>query len=225
MTVVTILRELGSGGGEIGRQAAHNLGYDYVDKDVIEGIFRQYGLTKFDQIYNNMPSFLDMINYSNLLIVSMLNEIIEAVAQRGNAVLLIRGGFAILDGCADVLNVRIHAPVSVRAPRVMTREQLPDLWHAEQQITEDDKLRRKFLQMFYDKRWEDQTQFDLVLDTGALTLEAATAQLVAATQALATKPIVAGATTTAKFKVDPVLADAVAKVLAHPLPALHHAAS
>ena len=84
MAVVTILRELGSGGGEVGRQAAHHLGYDYVDKDVIEGIFRQYGLTKFEDLYNTMPSFLDMINYSNLLIVSMLNEIIEAVAQRGD---------------------------------------------------------------------------------------------------------------------------------------------
>ncbi len=220
MTVVTILRELGSGGGVIGRQAAQALGYEYVDKEVIEGIFRKYGLTKFDQIYNTMPSFLDMINYSNLLIVSMLNEIIEAVAQRGNVVLLIRGGFAILGGCADVLNVRIHAPVSIRAPRLLAREQLPDLWHAEEQIAEDDKLRQKFLQMFYDKRWEDQTHFDLVLDTGALTLEAATAQLVAAVQALATRPVAADAPTTASFKVDPVLADAVAQVLAHPLPAL-----
>ena len=220
MAVVTILRELGSGGGAIGRQAAQSLGYDFVDKDVIEGIFRQYGLTKFEDMYNTMPSFLDMINYSNLLIVSMLNEIIEAVAQRGNAVLLIRSGFAILGGCADVLNVRIHAPVSVRAPRIMGREQLADLWQAEQQITEDDKMRRKFLQMFYDKHWEDESQFDLVLDTGALTLEAATEQLVAAAQAVAARPLGAGATTTAKFKVDPVLADAVAKVLAYPLPAL-----
>jgi cytidylate kinase len=225
MTVVTILRELGSGGGAIGREAAQALGYDYVDKEVIEGIFRQYGLTKFDQVYNTLPSFLDMINYSNLLIVSMLNEIIEAVAQRGNAVLLIRGGFAILEGCADVLNVRIHAPISVRAPRLMTREHLSDLWHAEEQIAEDDKLRSKFLQTFYDRRWEDQTQFDLVLDTGALTLEAATAQLVAAAHALAAKPVAADATTTAKFKVDPVLADAVAKVLANPLPALPPAAA
>jgi cytidylate kinase len=220
MTVVTILRELGSGGGEIGRHAAHSLGYDYVDKEVIEGIFRQYGLTKFDQVYNTMPSFLDMINYSNLLIVSMLNEIIEAVAQRGKVVLLIRSGFAILGGCADVLNVRIHAPVSVRAPRLVGREQLADLWQAEQQIAEDDKLRRKFLQMFYDKHWDDAAQFDLVLDTGALTLETATEQLVTAAQAVAAKPLAAGAPTTAKFKVDSVLADAVAKVLANPLPAL-----
>lgn len=220
MTVVTILRELGSGGGEIGRRAAQTLGYDYVDKEVIEGIFRQYGLTKFDQVYNTMPSFLDMINYSNLLIVSMLNEIIEAVAQRGKVVLLIRSGFAILGGCADVLNVRIHAPVSVRAPRIVAREQIADLWQAEQQIAEDDKLRRKFLQMFYDKHWDDAAQFDLVLDTGALTLDAATEQLVTAAQAVAAKPLAAGAPTTAKFKVDPVLADAVAKVLANPLPAL-----
>lgn len=220
MAVVTILRELGSGGGEIGKRAAQSLGYDYVDKDVIEGIFRQYGLTKFDHVYNSMPSFLDMINYSNLLIVSMLNEIIEAVAQRGNAVLLIRSGFAILQGCADVINVRIHAPVSVRAPRLMAREHLADLWQAEQQIAEDDKMRSKFIHMFYDKRWEDRAQYDLVLDTGTVTLESAAEQIVAAAKALSAKPIAAGATTTAQFKVDPVLAAAVANVLAYPLPSL-----
>ena len=68
--------------------------------------------------------------------------------------------------------------------------------------------------------WDDAAQFDLVLDTGALTLETATEQLVTAAQAVAAKPLAAGAPTTAKFKVDSVLADAVAKVLANPLPAL-----
>ena len=220
MAVVTILRELGSGGGAIGRQAAQSLGYDFVDKDVIEGIFRQYGLTKFDELYNTIPSFLDLINYSNLLIVSMLNEIMEAVAQRGNVVILGRGAFANLGECADVLDVHIHAPMPVRAQRVMEREQLPDLQEAEAHVAEDDKMRQRFLQMFYNKHWEDESQFDLVLDTGSLSLDEAVQRIVAATQALAAKPPAPGAPTTAKLTVDPVLAAAVAKVIAYPLPAL-----
>ena len=220
MAVVTILRELGSGGGEIGQQVARRLGYDFVDKQVIEGIFRQYGLTKFDDLYSTMPSWLDLINYTNLVTVAMLNEIMEAVAQRGNVVILWRSAFAVLGDYADVLNVRIHAPAPVRAERIMAREHLADLHQAEEHIAEDDKMRRKFVHMYYDKDWDAEAQFDLVLDTGAITLEAAAQQIAAAVQALATKKIGPEETTTTKFKVDPVLADAVAKVLAYPLPAL-----
>ena len=60
MAVITISRELGSGGAEIGQQVAKSLGYDYVDKRTIDGIFRQYGLTKFDDLYNSAPGILDL---------------------------------------------------------------------------------------------------------------------------------------------------------------------
>ncbi len=92
-----------------------------------DGIFRQYGLTKFDDLYNSAPSILDLINADNLLIVSMLNEILEALAKRGNVVILGRAGFAVLGEYADVLNVHIQAPFSERVQRVMAREGLTDL--------------------------------------------------------------------------------------------------
>ena len=81
-------------------------------------------------------------------------------------------------------------------------------------------MRRKFVHMYYDKNWDAEAQFDLVLDTGAITLEAAIQQIIAAVQTLAARKIGSAETTTAKFAVDPVLANAVAKVLAYPLPAL-----
>ena len=70
-----------------------------------------------------MPSWLDLISYTNLVTVAMLNEIMEAVAQRGNVVILGRSAFAVLGDCADVLDVRIHAPALGRAERIMARTQ------------------------------------------------------------------------------------------------------
>ena len=105
---------------------ATSLDYEFVDKQTTDAIFRQYGLTRFDELYNSVPSFLDLLNADNLLLVAMANEIIEAVAQRGNVVIVGRAGFAVLAGFADVLNVRIEAPFSERVQRVMEQEGLAD---------------------------------------------------------------------------------------------------
>src|SRR5262245_65428898 len=119
MAVITISRELGSGGVDIAQQVAKTLGYEFVDKRTTEGIFRQYGLTKFDDVYSSAPTFLDLLNADNLLLVSMANEIVEAMAKRGNIVILGRAGFAVLADYADVLHVRLQAIFSERLQRVM----------------------------------------------------------------------------------------------------------
>lgn len=217
MAVITISREMGSGGAEIGRQVAQTLGYAFVDKNTIDGIFRQYGLTQFDDLYTTTPGFWDLFQQDNLLIISMLNETLEALAQRGQVVILGRGGFAILGHLADVLDVRIVAPAEVRAQRVMARENLATLPEAQARVAEDDHMRQRFVQLFYDRPWDDPTAFDLRIDTGAVSYDAAAQQIVDAARALDQKQFGSDAVTTAGLEVDPVLADAVTKVLAYPL--------
>ena len=214
MAVITISRELGSGGSDIARQVAKRLGYEFVDKRTTDGIFRQYGLTKFDDLYDSAPSILDLLNADNLLLISMANEIVEAVAKRGNVVLLGRAGFSVLAGYADVLNVRIGAPFSDRVQRVMAREGLTDLEAAMERVKEDDEVHRKYVQRFYNKQWDEPANFDLTLDTGALSNDVAVQQIIEAAKALAQKQRGQGATTTAAIEVDSVLADAVAKTIA-----------
>jgi len=220
MAVITISRELGSGGLDIAQQVAKTLGYEFVDKRTADGIFRQYGLTKFDDLYSSAPNFLDLINADNLLLVSMSNEILEAVAKRGNVVILGRAGFAVLGDYADVLHVRIQAPFAERVQRVMAREGLTDLQVAEERVREDDSMHRTYVQRFYNKQWDAPSNFALVLDTSSLSSDMAVQRIVEAAKALEQKAPGKDAVTTAKIKVDPVLADAVAKVMAYPLPAL-----
>lgn len=214
MTVVTISRERGSGGAEIGRQVARFLGYDYADKDTIEKVFRQYGMTKFEDLYSSTPGIRDVLSYDNLLTISMFNEMVEAIAQRGRVVIVGRGGFAVLGGYADVLDVRIEAPVSARLQRIMAEENLVSIDEATARITEDDNMRRKFVKMFYNKTWDDRANFDLVLDTGDLSYDAAATQIIDALHALEQHTLAKDAATTATIEVDPVLADAIAKVMA-----------
>ncbi len=150
----------------------------------------------------------------------MANEIVEAVAKRGNVVLLGRAGFSVLGSYADVLNVRIGAPFSDRVQRVMAHEGLTDLDAAMARVKEDDEVHRKYVQRFYNKQWDDPANFDLIIDTGSLSKDEAVQQIFEAARALEQKPLGPGATTAAMIEVDSVLADAVNKTIANPLPAL-----
>ena len=220
MTTITISREFGSEGRRIGRQVAKSLGYDFVDKRIMEGVFRRYGLTKFSDLYTSAPSFWDLANANNLLIVSMLNETMEALAHRGRMVILGRGGFASLNDYADVLNVRIQAPFPIRVERVMARENISDRQQAEERVREDDKARQKFVKMFYNKEWDVETYFNLVIDTSTVSTEMAVEWIIEAARALEQKEFAKDVLTAQKAEVDSVLLDAIAEAFQDPLPPL-----
>jgi cytidylate kinase len=218
MTAITISRELGSEGRAVGEQVAKILGYDFVDKQMLEGVFRKYGLTKFGDLYSSAPGFWELTDPTNLLIVSMLNETMEALAYRGRVVIMGRGGFASLNEYADVLKVLVQAPFATRVERVMRRENLPGLQEAEERVREDDKARLKFVKLFYNKQWDQEAYFNLVLDTGSVSKEMAVNWIIEAARALDQKEFGPEARLAQKATVDPVLLDAIAETFANPLP-------
>jgi cytidylate kinase len=220
MTTITISREFGSDGRRIAEQVAEKLGYEFIDKPILEKVFRQYGLTKFGDLYSSAPSIWDLASANNLLIVSILNELMEALAYRGNVVILGRGGFASLNDYADVLNIRIQAPLADRVERVMDREVLDDRQQAEAKVKADDKARRRFVKMFYNKEIDEETYFNLVIDTGTVSIEMAINWIIEAARSIEQKEFGAGAVTTRKIKPDPVLLDAIEEAKANPLPPL-----
>jgi cytidylate kinase len=220
MAVIAISRELGSLGSEIGRKVAQQLGYEFVDRQTLEAVFRQYGLTKYDDLTSTMPSLRDIIDSTNLLIVSMLNEMQEALAQRGNVVILGRGSFAILNDYEDVLCVRIQAPASTRVERIMKRRGLTNKQDAADLIKNDDTIRGRFVQLFYAKQWDQESHFDLVLDTSTVSEDMAVSWIVEAAVALDAKTLPSGAAKVADIKADPVLMDAINYALDNPLPSL-----
>jgi cytidylate kinase len=214
MRVVTISSELGGGGAEIGEQVARTLGYDFVDERVSDTILRKYGLTKFGEVYDSAPTILDLLRAENLLIVSMLNEIVEALAKRGNVVILSRIGFAILGTCSDVLNVHVVAPLDRRVERLATAEGSEQAADAADRVHEDDNVHRTFVRRFYDRQYEDPAGYGIVVDTGTLSYEAAAQQIVQAASMTADQSAAPGAVTTADLEIDPVLAGAVDEALA-----------
>jgi cytidylate kinase len=209
MAVITISRQLGSHGGRIARALAGELGYDLVDKGVVNRVIRQYGLNRLDAVYDHKPKVWELFNENSVATIEMMNQTIAAVAARGNVVIVGRGGFLVLAGMTDVLNVFVKAPDDVRAARIAKRDQV-SLDEATKVIKDDDALRARFTRLFYSANWAEESQFDLVVDTGADSDDAAKAKIKDAALGLATT----GDRTAATIDVDEVLASTVGKALA-----------
>lgn len=211
MAVITISRQLGSEGDSIAEKVAQSLGYDLVDKSVIGSLLSQYGFVEFDKEDDAGLGFRERFSQQRDQMVAMLNQIVRAVAQRGNAVIVGRSGFAILGGFADALNVRIQAPLAVRVERVMAQQAI-SAEQAETIVKESDKSRQALVESFYRAKWDTASLFDLVIDTGKVPPDLAVAWLVQAAQALDAQAA-DGRPTCGSIQVDAILAKAVAEAL------------
>lgn len=212
MSVLTISREFGSEGRRIAEGVAQRLGYHFVNKRTIEQILVQYGFAEFYKEYEVVPTFWDRLDPQKAELIKMLNRVIRGLARHGNVVILGRGSFAVLGGLADVLNVRLKAPLPLRVKRVMQQQGIFSHDAAEARVAEEDRIRTAFIETFYGVHGDPSGQFDLVIDTGKVAPDLATDWLVAATQAL---PDVRGSVepSTRTIEADSVLTVAIAATL------------
>lgn len=209
MAVITISRQLGSHGARIARALAKDLGYALVDKGTINRVIRQYGITRLDRIYDHKPKIWELFNEDSALTIQMMNETIAAFAAQGDVVILGRGGFRVLRGLSDVLNVFVTAPDAVRAKRIGKRDEV-GVGEAAEIIRSDDELRSRFVSLFYGADWADESAFDLVVDTGELSDADAVARIAAEAAAL---PSCAEGPSAAGLEVDVVLRETVEQEL------------
>lgn len=177
MTVITISREYGSGGDQLAEKVAQALGYQLVDKAFVSAVLCQYGLTEFDSEYEKQPGFWEGFDTEKAerreTMVRMLNQVVRAVARHGNVVILGRSGYAILAGLADVLHVRLQAPLDDRIELVRNATNV-SLLEATALVKENDKMRKAFVESFYRVPWESALAFDIALNTSRVPVNVAT---------------------------------------------------
>jgi cytidylate kinase len=213
MNTIVISRLVGSEAGAIATRLAERLGYDLVDKSILQGTLKQYGMTRFGELYTSPPNLWDLANSKNLAIVSMLNDTMQALAHRGRTVILARGGYVTLRQYADVLNVRLHAPFDVRVQRVMAREGIADLGQAQKLVAVDDKARIKFVERFYGQKWSNESDFDLVMNTDVISQETSEVWISEAVSMLESKALCSDAKLAKQVQVDPLLLSAIEEAL------------
>ncbi len=108
--------------------------------------------------------------------ITLIESAIRAAYQRGNVVIVGRGGQAILKDKPGVLHVRLQAPLDARVQRLHYRENY-NLGGAQDAAIKRDRAAADYLKRFHHIDWNDSMLYHLVISTGQLDTEAA-AQLI-----------------------------------------------
>ncbi len=191
MAILTISREYGAGGRDLGRLVAERLNYQYVDKERLFRDLDQQG-RRWGQVARELdevcPTLWERHDWQYRGYVASLEALILDYAAQDKVVLIGRGGAYLLREVPFCLKVRLIAPWKLRVERIMLRESL-DRQAAERLIRQVDHDRACYLQTNYGRSGQDAADYDLVLNTGDLSYEEAARiiiQLLAEKELLAT---------------------------------------
>jgi cytidylate kinase len=180
MAIITISREMGSGGIPIAHQAAEALGYKLIDGDTIRDFASQYGLTSevLAQIDEKPPAFIEKLDRQIELGMHRIQLIVLEQALKGDVIIYGRGGQDLLPGINSVYRVRVIAPFEDRVERWAEREWIdPDLAHS--MVRKSDQQRAGFIKYYHDRNWEDPLHYDLIINTIRLSFDTAVELIVA----------------------------------------------
>ena len=108
MALVTLTRQLGSLGDEIGMLIARRLGYTFYDKKEIEDRIIAKGLPREDFIKSDerKPRFLDRFAKNRDRYLNYLSDVILDIASKGNCVIMGRGAFLFLRDVPNHITIR-----------------------------------------------------------------------------------------------------------------------
>ena len=184
--IITISREFGSGGRSIGRAVADRLGYRFYDQEIIMQVAQESGLSKeivekYDEYATHKNSFLYSIavnaggdSYGGLSFANQVqiaqSNVIKALADEGNCVIVGRGADYILREREDCLHVFIHADMSSRAKRVVELYGETDK-KIEDRLRDKDAKRKVFYRSFTLRDWGLCENYDISLDSAKIGID------------------------------------------------------
>src|SRR5450759_4919390 len=164
MAILTISREYGSGGREIGQAVAKLMGYAYINKEDILADIRRDG-PKWEQSVKDLdehcPSVWEKYDWSFRGFAALIQSHLLEHALANNVVIMGRGGNFLLKDIPHVYRIRVIAPMDIRIEHIMKREGV-DRDTARWLCEKTDNERSCFLHTIYGKRWDDAAEYDRV---------------------------------------------------------------
>ena len=192
-TIVTISRQIASGGAYIGHLLARKLGYKYVEREVLHTAARELGvdISELSAVDERRTGFIESLMKSFVFgtpeaayvpparrpvydqeLFETESKIIAAIAEKYNAVIVGRGGYFILRGRPNVVNVFIHAPRDFRVKRLRKFHEI-SAEQAREEIEESDRRRETFLKTMTGTDRYDARNYHLCIDVASAGFEAA----------------------------------------------------
>jgi cytidylate kinase len=179
--IITIGRQFGSGGKEIGEKVAQRLGYAFYDKEILtmaaeESGFSPAAMEHYDEkpsgsliysLYMTGAATSDNLPLNQQLAFAQFN-IIRKVAAADNCVIVGRCADYILREKKNLVTVFLHAPTEYRVQRVMAEQSISTQSLAEKTIKKQDKARADYYNFFTHKKWGDAGSAMLSIDTSLM---------------------------------------------------------
>lgn len=174
--IITISREFGSGGHEIGRKLAEKLGIPVYDKEIPELTAVQTGLSSeiiHETEDRNIYPFglYTKGHYSQMpnRIFLEQSKVIEELAAKGSCVIMGRCADYVLHDKYPTLSVFVHAPLEMRVKRIVEYDGCTEK-HAVRKITESDKARAGYHNFYTNFEWGKSQNYDITINS-ALGIE------------------------------------------------------
>lgn len=189
--IITISREYGSGGRQIGYMTAKKLGMEFYDKELIDAAAKEIGFppdliadreqrptnsllynfamgTLYGMSYPREPKISEL-PLTEQIFVAQKKAIVEA-SKKGSCVFIGRCADYILKSRSDVLRVFIYAEREIRKRRAVEaygvlQENIDEF------LYQSDKRRRIHYENFTNQKWGSRENYDLMLNSGELGLE------------------------------------------------------
>ena len=188
MRIITISREFGSGGRELGKRIAEKLGYDYYDREIITAIAEKNGYEEnyVEYALNNhqwqsVPltfrhSFISPVVVHPLQTNLLLEQknVIEAIAKAGKNCVIVGRNADVLLQDENPFNIFVCADMYAKIQRCKERadegENLTDK-EIRRQILRIDKNRSRARFMLADGNWGDRKSYHLIINTTDWNIE------------------------------------------------------
>ena len=188
-TVITIGRQFGSGGREIGEKLSKAYGINYYDRELLARAAKESGfceeiLQNHDErptnsfLYNlvidtysfgyNSSAFVDMPISQKVFLAQF--DTIKKVADEGPCVIVGRCADYALDGRDNVINLFIYADDDFKIKRVMDIYDL-DESKARDMINKKDKQRQSYYNYYTNRKWGKADTYDLCINSSVLGID------------------------------------------------------
>ena len=193
--IITISREIGSGGGSVGRKLAEKLNVKYINKQLIRALQEKFNLTKsgiehlrnkkknwftdlFEQAapapkatmevggYTFSREFPDAVTVKD--IYEAEKEILNAIADEGSCVITGRSAFFVLKDRPNKVDIFITASKAARIEQVMAKQNLSKE-EAVKLVDTVDEGRDNYVKRHTGLSRYDMRNYDLILDMDYLT--------------------------------------------------------
>ena len=172
--IITIAREHGSSGKQIGKIVAQKLNIPFYYKDMTALAAQESGLDRefIADINTDSPNFLHSLYLSTEVIQRAIiaqDKVIKRIAAEGSCVIVGRAADHVLKEHEDVVNVFIYAPEEYRIKRIM-EVYGDDYETAKKNVKHSDEARSSYYRNISGKSWGDRANYHLMVD-GSIGLE------------------------------------------------------